>query len=383
MVGAMGSAGRAARFAAFLLLAGLLIATGPAWACPICFSGRSMAPGQKIDAADAVVLATPLAPAGPYSVAAAIKGDVATGSLILDANPPPPALLMPGRPMLVVRNRLSQQWTALGSIRGEQADWLRAFAATGAAPDRTSARAWPRTVEAATDPTDADWSVRLALVAPQIESADPLLAEIAYGELSRAPYCLMRGLAGARDPGEVLSWLDDPELDGRRAAYTLLLGVVGGPAEAGEIDTRLAGLLATHGSDNLAALLAADLEIGGPARLDQIGRTYLRDKTRNLAEIEAALLALSVHGSANAIIPRSAVVAAYADFVVAHPAMAGFVIPDLAAWGAFEPAGVIAEAFASGAIRDPASRALVSSYLQHGVGTVTVSSQGLGSDLPP
>jgi hypothetical protein len=365
------------------LAASLLIATGAAWACPICFSGRFVAYGQKIDAADAVVLATPIGESGLYRVLKPIKGPTPIGTLVVDVNPPNPALAVPNRPMLILRNRSSQQWSALGSLAEGQADWLRAFASGSPSSSRPAAGAWPRTLDTTGDLTDEDWAARLALVSANLESSDRLAAEIAYGEIARAPYRLLRNLKGTRQSGEVTAWLANPDLAPRRPAYTLLLGIVGGPADAGQIESQIERHRAIHSADNLAALVAADLEIRGPSRLDDVVEAFLTDKSRDLPEIEGALLALSVQGTADATIPRSRIVSAYRAFIKARPAMAGFVVQDLSDWGEFDAASDLEAAMKSGAIRDPASQHAVLAYLNREPSRLPIASRGAGSDLAP
>ena len=90
-----------------------------------------------------------------------------------------------------------------------------------------------------------------------------------------------------------------------------------------------------------------------------------------------------MQGTANAVIPRSTIVATYKDFIRSHPAMAAFVVQDLSDWGEFGAAGELATAMKSGAIRDPASQYAVLTYLQHDPGRRPLVSQGAGSDLPP
>jgi hypothetical protein len=365
------------------LVAAVMLSAGAAMACPICFAGRVTPLGQKIDAADAVVLATPLGPSRAFRAITAIKGAVAAGTLIFDTNPAPRELVAPGRPLLLVRNKSSQQWSALGSIGESEASWLRRFAVGGPAFGTAVKPTWPQTLDATFDMTDARWADRLALVAPKLESSERLAAEIAYGEVARAPYRLLRDLHGSLNAGEVLAWLEDSALAARRPAYMLLLGIVGGPAEADIIESRIEAQRGQHSAANLAALIAADLEIRGPSRVTFIEETYFADKTRKLAEIEAALLALSVQGTADATIPRARVVAAYRTFIKARPPMAAFVIQDLTGWRAFDAAGDLDAAMRSGAIRDPASQYAVLSYLQHSPATSHLVQPGTDSDLPP
>ena len=49
-------------------------------------------------------------------------------------------------------------------------------------------------------------------------------------------------------------------------------------------------------------------------------------------QLEAALLALSVHGNANSAIPRERVIQSYRLFINEHQDIAGFVAQDLATW---------------------------------------------------
>lgn len=365
-----------------LLAAGLLLGAGAVWACPICFSGRVPLLGPRIDAADAVVLATPLGEAGPYRVIASIKGAVPEGTMILEALPASSKVVQ-GQPALAVRNRSSQQWSALGTTSVAQADWLRAFAAGGPASGSSAAKAWPRTLDTTADLADEDWTARLALVAPALESSDRLVAEIAYGEIARAPYRLLRSLKGMREPADVVAWLDNPELAPRKPAYTLLLGVIGGEAERRVIEAQIEEQRASRRVDNLAALMTADLELGGSNRLGALSQAYLTDTTRSLPEIEAALLALSVQGATDAAVPRARIVSVYGDFVRAHPAMAGFVVQDLSDWATFAVAGELEAAVTSGAVRDPASRSAVLAYLRRDPAHAAVASHGAGGDLPP
>jgi hypothetical protein len=58
----------------------------------------------------------------------------------------------------------------------------------------------------------------------------------------------------------------------------------------------------------------------------------MRDPRRSTRELEAALLALSVQGTANGVIPRERVIQSYRTFMKEHRELAGFVAQDLAAW---------------------------------------------------
>ncbi len=274
-----------------------------------------------------------------------------------------------------MRNKSSHRWMSLGSTRAAEAGWLRQFAET--APVAGSAGwTWPGAPLPSSEADKPAWAARLALVAPLLESPDRLSAAIAFGELARAPYAAARSLEGALDPRTVASWLDHSPPE-RRSAYLLLLGIVGGPPEEENIGATLTSLAQAGEATDLAAIVAADLELGGPSRLPWIEEAYLGKTPRSLAEIEAVLVALGVQGTADAAIPRADIVAAYRRFVQVHAAMAGFVATDLGDWRDFSAAKDMEAALRSGAIKDPGSQFAVLSYLKEAPSAAdAASSQG-------
>jgi hypothetical protein len=150
----------------------------------------------------------------------------------------------------------------------------------------------------------------------------------------------------------------------RHAVYTLVLGFVGGPADAGRLEQRMEAAWESHDATNLAAMIGADLELRGPSRVDWVEAMYFADRTRTMPEIEAALLALTVHGEANRTVPRERVIKAYRDFIKERPPMAGFVAQQLADWDYWDTTTEYAALLASDAVKDPASHFAVVNYLQ-------------------
>jgi hypothetical protein len=270
-----------------------------------------------------------------------------------------------GKPLLLVRNDLTEQWASLGPIDVAFAGWLRLIAATkrgdeAAVPVST----WPQTTIAWSYLSDAEWRERLALVVPYLESDEPLVAEMAYGELSRAPYAAMRTLKPQLDPQVVAAWIHDPDLAARRPAYTLLLGIAGGVGDADALEQRIEAVLQAGDATNLAAMLAADLELRGADRVDWIEAAFFADRRRSLQEIEAARLALSVHGGADGIVPRQRVIEAYRFFIRERRPMAGFVAIELGDWKAWEATADYVEIIRSGAVKDPAGQFAIVNFLQ-------------------
>ncbi|ULJ75027.1 hypothetical protein L2W42_32525 (plasmid) [Rhizobium gallicum] len=358
----------------------ILVFASDARACAICFSGLVVAPGQKLDAADEAVLATPLDGQGHFRVIEIVKGSGAVGDTIVQPGLSTPVAdavmsvdgLTVGegrtpepeeRPLLLLRDKVSEKWTSLGAMPAEYAGWLRQLAETKRDGERPK-RIWPQLTLTSSYLSDAEWRGRIAVVAPQLESPEPLVAEIAYGELSRAPYAITRLLKPSLDAGQIATWINDPKLASRRPAYTLLLGIVGGPDTAVALEQQIDTAMKTRDATNLSAMLAADLELRGAPRVDWIEKTYFADRQRTLPEIQAALLALSVHGGADGTVPRRRVIEAYLYFIKARNPMAGFVAMELSDWQAWDATADYVAIVRSKSIKDPAELFAILSYLK-------------------
>jgi hypothetical protein len=300
-----------------LLAAALLLQGVSAWACPLCLGAGQPSKAQQLVATPQAVLAVPTADAGRFRVIQIIKGEQAADGTVEGGYPrssgPAPGGATPtnARPLLIVRDDPLPTWVILGAINAARADWLRALAAG----------------KRAADMSPEEWRARVALVVPFLNDPDPLAAELASAELASAPYAALRTAKPQLDAAALRRCLADPALAARHPLYHVLLGISGNAQDAAALEQRLQ----SGDSTNLSAMLAADLELSGPARVAWIESHYLADPKRSTPEIKAALLALSVHGHANSI-PRERVIQAYRVFMKAHPETAGDVAPDLAAW---------------------------------------------------
>ena len=294
-----------------------------------------------------------------------VKGSDAPGDVIAEpVTEAAEAASVAGEPCLLIHGPTSPQWTSLGTIPLTDADWLRRIVATREVAGDRPRRTWPLTMSTADALSYAGWRQRVALVAPYVENANPLAARLAWGELARAPYATLDAARSQVDPASIEAWLDDPKLAPRRAAYLTLLGFVGGPEDGARLDRRIETALSSHDSTDLAAMIAADLTLGGPTRIDWISARIFADRKSTMPEIEATLLALNVLGDANSSVPRAQVVAAYREFIKLRPPMAGFVAPQLADWGCWDAAADYAAIVKSKAEIDPASQFAIVNYLK-------------------
>lgn len=330
----------------------LALSTGVATACAICLSAIDVTPGQRIDNADQVVLVSRTAADTPPEIAAVLKGDGITGdfSAALDGKDVP--FQGSGQALVLIRDGLGQSWSVLGSVGIDQAAWITRFAATPRPPDLSHA-ALPHIA----------WLQRLGIVLKETDNPDPFVAEMVTGELLRAPYAALR-VVGARQEAQILlAQIDGDSPPDRHAPYYAMLGAAGDADVAALIEARLDTARQRGDATDVAGLLAADLDLRGKARVDWVEETYLLDRARSLAEIEAAMKALHVHGDIDGEVSRARVVSAYQRLIRERLAMAGFVAPELAEWREWDATADYVALLKSGAITDPASEFAIQTYV--------------------
>lgn len=333
----------------------LLVSVSSVVACRICISAVSVTPGQRIDNADQAVLATANAKGDAWTVITGIlgSGPFDTRQMADDVSPFEAAS---DKAVLLVRDDLGRRWKSMGEIGLAHADWLKSFA--NSQPPSSAI------VRGETYFEQAAWRVRLALVYPKANCGDPAIEAIAHGELSRAPYSAIRALGRTLDAADLQARIAGESEESRKATYILLLGATGKFSLAKWIQQRLKVRPPQGATTELAALLAADLELAGEERLEWLATAYLLDRHRNPAEIDAALRALSAHGDADTAVSRADIVNLYRLFISERPAMIDTVVSDLERWKDWHATADVVALLANGSITDPASRFVALRYVQ-------------------
>lgn len=319
------------RWRCFGTLLGLMLLCGGVWACAICApADGSNTVRSRLQAADAVVWAVPAN--GAYRVAAVAKGAAPPGPIgHIDWQGAPPSASSPA-PVLLAYSAAGQSWRSLGLLAMDRQPWLRRLLdlppAAGLAPP--------------------DWVLRLAPFVRELEDAEPLVAQAAYEEVSAAPYAVMRALPPLPHPERLRRWLDDPALAARRPLYLLLAGLAGGRDAASDMRARVERGLQGGPPAVLSGALAAYVELQGPAGVELVETEILMRAGSSEAQVQAAVLALAVHGAEGVRVPRARVVEAFGRLAARNPAMAGFAASDLAAWGHWDMGPRYAEILGSG-----------------------------------
>ena len=324
-----------------------MCASFAATACPLCLGAFRSSVAQKLVDLPRAVLAQPSADGRSYRVVAVVKGERQAGGIIAAEAIQLDDVVAATATLLLVRDDAWSMWVGVGAISVEHASWLRQIAAGKRSSDMNA----------------DDWRARVALVVPYLEHREPLVAEIAYGELAVAPYAALLAAKPGLPASAVRRWLADPELAARQPLYLLLLGIVGDAGDATALELRLEEMWMARDATYLGSIIAADLQLRGPARMAWVDAKYMGDRLRFTRELEGALLALSVLGNANDAIPRERVIQSYRLFMQKHEELAGFVAWDLAAWQYWGAVPVYRALIKSNARQNFASRVAILAYL--------------------
>lgn len=328
-----------------------LLWSTPVAACPVCASSAGPTVVQALQEAERAVIAR-LEADGRPRIIEVIKGGGAVGeSLDLLIRPAAQtagsARAAETPPLVMVKSAAGGGWSLIGPLDSRRAPWLRALAQLPAAAGLSS----------------AGWVERIRLFLPSLEDPEPLVAETAYGEISKAPYGAMRAVRQQLDGARLARWTETAALADRRPLYLLLLGLSGTPDDAQNIERQLLQPSMAMTRPDLPALAAALLELGGIERLAWLETHWLLNDDRPVSLLQQVLVALSVHGGEQGRIPRQAIVQSYLRFIERQPRLGGLVAQDLATWGIWE-----ATPFYARAIQLPdapiASRVAMAQYLR-------------------
>jgi hypothetical protein len=331
------------------LFAALFLCTSfAATACPLCLGAFRSSVAQQLVNLPRAVLAQPSADGRGYRVVAVIKGERPAGGIIPAEAIQLDAVVAATTTLLLVRDDAWSMWVGVGAVAVEHASWLRRIAAG----------------KRSSDMNVDEWRARVALMLPYLEHREPLVAEIAYGELAAAPYATLLAAKPHPAASAIRSWLADPRLTARQPLYLLLLGIAGDEGDAATLERRLETLWTAGDAMMLASMIAADLQLRGPSRMAWVDAKYMGNRLRTTRELEAALLALSVLGNANDAIPRERVIQSYRLFMQEHKELAGFVAWDLAAWQYWGAVPSYLALIKSNVRQQFASRVAIFAYLQ-------------------
>ena len=196
---------------------------------------------------------------------------------------------------------------------------------------------------------------------PYLEHAHPQVSDSAYNKIAKAPYAVLREIAGGMEPAQLLAWLENPNIAQKRGSlYITLLGICGGDSELALINRWIDG--EDQNTENLGALLAARAELRGEETIRLIESSYLPNRERTLSELIAAVNALRVHGQADGKVSRDRIMTSFQLLIRERPALVEMIIEDCARWEEWGIAPQLMEMYARG--KHPWNNAMILKYLE-------------------
>ena len=321
-----------------------------AWGCAICApSAEQNSLVYRLITVDSAMLAKPIKDGKTFAPLHAIKGEQPKGVVAVVDNLGTAEGSQTAESVLLLFNPALGGWINAGAMPVARLDWLRQLATMRPASALT--------------PTDSSWPSRVALFAKDLEHPIPLLAQSAYDEIAVAPYPVMRTLQPHLNAAKLNEWLQSDALVKRRSLYNLLLGFVGDKTAASTLEQRMLTKGQSLDKGELSSMMAAFIELRGSSGVDWIDANFLKNKARSDMEVQAAVLALTVHGNDGVKVTRERVIQSYAAYIQSNPTRAGFVASDLGNWGRWEFVSDFMALLKSGTQQAFASRYAIVLYL--------------------
>jgi hypothetical protein len=162
--------------------------------------------------------------------------------------------------------------------------------------------------------------------------SNPLIYELAYLELARAPYRTIKRLGGTVPREQIERVLRDRMYFEWRSLAILLLAHSGEAADQRYISESFRSAARFGLTKNLAAWAAAAIEIEGAGAISFIQRSYFNQPGRSQDQLLEIIRALSLHGTEGRTELRDEIVASYKVLLDVYPNMGGYVAKDLTAW---------------------------------------------------
>ena len=318
----MFSKSRQAYLLGALAIALLVTEASDTLACQFCFALPQRTEADQILASDCVLLAR-ADPADPFRYIAieTLKGtfDGAKIDLLVDSATRSYLQLQSDRSALLLIDGATGTWKSLGAVGSEHETLVRRLIAV--------AQGW-RGPDAAMH--------RWQFFLPYFEHEDRRIRELAYLELARAPYEVIRKLAKlvARDTYEPL--LVERRYFEWRGLAILLLAQSDSVVDRRHVLDSFQSAVRYRIVKHLDAWTIAAIEVDREGTLRILEDHFLRDTERSDEELQAIVRALSTQGSLEAPALRERIVLSYKILLQSFPQFAPQVAQDLAAWNRTE-----------------------------------------------
>jgi hypothetical protein len=321
-----------------------LVLSRPAEACVLCLPYPQKTSVDYILDSDTIVFAREdssrhLAYAPVETLKGSAEGVVIP--LLIDARTERRLQRDAGLRAVLAEDRRGGTWTFLGLAGAEYQAILR------------EAVGWD-----AQSPTE-----RAKFFAPYLRSDDRALADLAFLEVARAPYGVIRDLKTDVTRDDLYRVINDWFRIDWHNLYILMLGMSDREDDIGFVRAKLFATARFEQTVNLAAYATAYIEMRGVDAVNWLAGEYLSGLPHSDAELIEVLKALSTQGNSGRDDLRPAILDAYDRLLTHRPALAGYVANDLSGWRIARFVPQMNEILKAETGLDEASRLAVAAYL--------------------
>jgi hypothetical protein len=287
-------------------------------ACPICIGFPSRTDADVLLEGYCVMLGRPdSADPFQYAPGAVLKGsyDGSNIDLLVDSTTSRTLQVNPQMHVLFVQSKPNGPWQSLGCMNRALETVVQRVLAAGPAwkgPDAIKQRI----------------EFFLAL----IEHEDSRIRELAYLELGRAPYPMVRQLGRIVSREAIEPMLHERRYFEWRGLAILLLAQSDSEADRRYIRESFQTAERFAVVPHLAAWAAASIEVDANSTMDEIEEKYFGQVDRTPEELKAIFSALSMHGSLEGFALRDRIVVCYERLLERLPELAPQVADDMHAW---------------------------------------------------
>lgn len=299
-------------------LAFCLAIASEAAACPICFGFPKNTDADYLLNAQCVVLARPQQQDPfQYALYEVLKGeyDGSTFDLLVDSATRRMLDAYQDQHVLLVQAKQRGPWQHLGTTTPEFESIARRLIAVGVSWDG--------------EKSDIE---RSQFFVPLLDHSEDRIRNLAYLELGRAPYSIIRPLGRTISRDTLVPFLDNREYTEWQGLAILLLAQSDSASDRERVLKSFQDCMQYGMVTNLSAWTAAAVEVDPLGSLQQIDANYLANSERTKEELEAVFLALSMLGAQEELGVRERIISSYEVLLRHRPQFAPRVAQDLSAW---------------------------------------------------
>lgn len=195
------------------------------------------------------------------------------------------------------------------------------------------------------------------------------IQELAYLEVGRAPYAMIKNLAIEIPTAQIYDFLGNTLFTEWHSLYILFLGQSHRLADRDYIRKQVESATRFNRTTNLAAWLTAFAETNPETGIKEIEKWYFSNPSRSKSEIEQVMTTMSTLGSLQSgdVLPlfqfREKIVKSYMSLLKNYPEMAGRVAKDLAMWQVYAHVDLLTTIQKKNLPLDPSDVYLIDYYL--------------------